>query len=195
MQNDLCPEALNTYPLLSPTVGNNTNYNFRNSTNIQTIRSNTQLYCKSFLLSVIRDWDDLPQDIQSSNSLSTFKRKLNADLNKPPTYYSKGKPLGQMYLARLRTQGSSLNHHFYIKDIVTGHLYDCGAVETMGRYLLECTRFDSLQQTMLNKSTHLSPQSLNTPLFGNQELSDAINKQIIDIVHDYILKTKQFQVQ
>ena len=91
--------ALNTYSLLSPIVGNNTNYNFRNSTNIQTIHSNAQLYCKSFLPSVIRDWGDLPQDIQSSNSLSTFKRKLNADLNKPPTYDSKGTPLGQIYLS------------------------------------------------------------------------------------------------
>ena len=40
-----------------------------------------------------------------------------------------------------------------------------------------------------------SPTSLKTILFGNQELSEAIDKQIIDIVHDYILKSKRFKVQ
>ena len=43
---------------------------------------------------------------------------------------------------------------------------------------------------MINNLSHLSPPSLNTPLFGNQELSDATYKQIIDTVHDYILKNR-----
>ena len=47
----------------------------------------------------------------------------------------------------------------------------------------------------LNNLTHLSTLSLNTLLFGNQELSNAANKQITDIVNDHILKTKGFQVQ
>ena len=47
---------------------------------------------------------------------------------------------------------------------------------------------DHLRQCMLNKLSHLSPPSLNKLLLGSQELSDAIYKQMIDIVHDYILK-------
>ena len=76
MQNDLCPEYLTS--LDPPTDGNN-------STNLQTVHPNIQLYYKSLLPSVIRDWNDLPQEIQKSNSLSTFKRKVNADWNMPPT--------------------------------------------------------------------------------------------------------------
>ena len=57
---------------------------------------NTQLYYKSFLPSVIRDWNEIPQEIPNSNSLSTFKRKLNAELNMPPTYYKERKRLGQI---------------------------------------------------------------------------------------------------
>ena len=45
---------------------------------------------------------------------------------------------------------------------------------------------------MLNNLSHLSPPSLNTLLFGNQEISEATNKQIIDVVHGYILKPKRF---
>ena len=79
------------------------------------MHSNTQLYHKSFLPSVIREWNDLPPEIQNSNSPSTFKHKLNADLNMPPTYYKEEKRLGQIYHVRLRTQCSSLNHHLYLK--------------------------------------------------------------------------------
>ena len=42
---------------------------------------------------------------------------------------------------------------------------------------------------MLNDISHLGTLSLNILL------SDAINKQIIGIVHDCILKSKRFQVQ
>ena len=71
------------------------------------------------------------------------------------------------------------------KNIVVSPLCECGAL----RCLLECTGFGHLRQSMLNNLSHLSPTSRNTLLCGNQELSEAINKQIIDIVHDYILKS------
>ena len=113
MLSELCPEYL--FSLIPPSVGNNTTYNLRNSKNLQTMHSNVQLYYKSFLPSVIRDWNDLPQEIHNSNSLSRFKHKPNADLNMPPSFYKGGKRLGQIYHARLRTQCSSLNHHLYLK--------------------------------------------------------------------------------
>ena len=113
----------------------------------------------------------------------------------PSKYYKEGKPPGQIYHARLRTQCSSFNHHLYLKNIVASPSCECGGVETMRHYLLECTRFNHLRHRMLNNLSHLSPTSLNTLLFGNQELTEAINKQIIDIFHDYILKSKRFQVQ
>ena len=106
-----------------------------------------------------------------------------------------GKRLSQMYRARLRTQCNSLNYHLYLINIVASPYCECSSVETMRHYLLECIRFDNLRQSKLNKLSHLSPPSPNTLLFGNQELSDAINKQIIDIVHGYILRSRLFQAQ
>ena len=88
-----------------------------------------------------------------------------------------------------------LAHHLYLKIIVASHLCECGAVLTTSHYLLKYTRFDNLQQSMLNFLSLLSPHSLNTLLFGNQELSEAINQQIIDNVRYDILKSKRFQVQ
>ena len=50
-----------------------------------------------------------------------------------------------------------------------------------------------LRQSMLNNLSHLICHHSAYSLFGNEELSNAINKQSIDIVYDlmYILKPKQ----
>ena len=48
---------------------------------------------------------------------------------------------------------------------------------------------------MQNNLSHLSLASLITLVVGNQELSEAINKQFVDIVYDYNLKLTRFQVQ
>ena len=75
MQTDL-----SLFTLIPPTVLNNIIYNFHKYSNIQTIHSysitqlfiirNTKLECRLL-------------EIHNSNSLSTFKHKLNADLNMP----------------------------------------------------------------------------------------------------------------
>ena len=44
-----------------PTVGNNTAYSHRNASDYKYIRSNTQLHYHSFLPSVVRDWNELPE--------------------------------------------------------------------------------------------------------------------------------------
>ena len=99
MQNDLSPNYLS--PLVPPIVGSTSTYLLRNSENLQTIRTNSQL-------SVIRDWNELPEEIHSAPSLSAFKHKLNRNIRMPPKFYFTGKRLGQIYHARLRTNCSSL---------------------------------------------------------------------------------------
>ena len=71
MQNSLCPVYLSS--LVPRTVGSAVSYNFRNAGDIQTVNTNTQLYYTSFLPSVIREWNDLPGEIQNANSIAAFK--------------------------------------------------------------------------------------------------------------------------
>ena len=101
MQNDLSPDYLSV--LVPPTVGSTSTYQLRNAPNVQLIHANTQLYYNSFLPSAVREWNGLPQDVRDLNSFGAFKRKLNADNTKPPSYFSSGSRLGQIYHARLRT--------------------------------------------------------------------------------------------
>ena len=64
-----------------------------------------------------------------------------------------------------------------------------GSGVILGPDLCTLTYFDYLRQSMLNNMSHLSPPSLS---IGNKDISEAINKQIIDVVHDCIYNQSNF---
>ena len=192
MQNDLSPAYLSS--LVPPTVDSTSAYSLRNSTNLHTVRAKSQLYFNSFLPSVIRDWNELPEEIRSSASLSVFKHKLNRDSKMPSKFYFIGKRLGQIYHARLRTNCSSLNQHLFSKNLIDNPLCICGSVEDTYHYLLTCNRFSNLRQKLFNKVSTICRPILNVLLHGNDELSMEQNKNIFLAVQNYLLKTKRFQI-
>ena len=193
MQTNLTPDYLSS--LVSDTVGNNTAYNLHNSQNLNTIHANSQLYYKSFLPSVTRDWNSLSDEIRNSPSFSSFKRHLNSNLLAPPKYFCDGNRPGQIYHARLRMKCSALNQHLFSKNIVDSPLCVCGSIEDTQHFLFSCTRYANLRQELLNKTIPLCQPSLNVFLNGDRELSDSTNKQIFLAVQEFLIKTKRFEVK
>ena len=192
MQNNLAPDYLSS--LVPPTVGSTSAYPLRNSSNLHTLRAKTQLYFNSFLPSVIRDWNELPEEIRFSSSLGAFKYKLNRDVIMPPKFYFTGKRLGQIYHARLRTNCSPLNQHLFSKNIIDSPTCACGAVEDTYHYLFVCNRFSNLRQELFNTVSMICQPTLNVLLFGNDELSMQQNSNIFLAVQNFVLKTKRFQI-
>ena len=176
MQNGLTPEYLSS--LIPDKVGNNSAYNLRNGRNLNTIQANSQLYFKSFLPSVTRDWNGLSEETRNLTSLSSFQRHLNPSRNVSPKFLFDGKRPGQIYHARLRMRCSSLNARLFSKNIIDNPLCNCGAFEDTHHFLLSCTRYSILRQELVNKVTPVCHPSLNVLLFGSQELSDSANKHI-----------------
>ena len=82
MINDQSPNYLSS--LVPPLVGQQSKYNFRNSDLYQTIPARTNLYSHSFLPSVIQEWNCLPIETRTSDSLQMFKRHLNRGKVYPP---------------------------------------------------------------------------------------------------------------
>ena len=70
----LSPEYLSS--LVPPTVGNISQYNLRNETNLQTIPARSQQYYISFFPSTTYIWNSLPDDTTNSPSVESFKHKL-----------------------------------------------------------------------------------------------------------------------
>ena len=128
-----------------------TTYNLRNANNFRHTLSRAQLYHRSFLPSSIRAWNDLSLEVRQSNSIQSFKYQLNKKLKKPPKHYYIGNRISQIQHTRLRTDGSSLNRHFFSKNIGDSLHCVCGAVETIKHYFFECQRYNEIRTIMLNE--------------------------------------------
>ena len=72
-------------------IRENARYVLRNEHNFPEIRSRTSSYQNSFFPKTIHNWNELDNDIKSSDSLEKFIRKLNAPLVKVPKWYYSGK--------------------------------------------------------------------------------------------------------
>ena len=191
MVNNLYPNYLSS--LVPSTVGNTTTYQLRNAANLHTIRANSQLYYYSFLPSVIRDWNELPDNVRNSPSKMVFKRHLNSNITNPPIFFFAGKRLGQIHHARLRTKSSSLCEHLYSKNILDNALCACGAIEDTNHFLLKCNRFSN-QRRNVGHSDSYTP-TLNVLLYGSQELNEMQKQQIFTAVQNFILKSKRFEIR
>ena len=71
--------------LVPATAGCTSLYPLRNASNLQTLHANSQLYYNSVLPSVVRDWNQLPEQIRTP-SLNVFKERINDNVSTPPLY-------------------------------------------------------------------------------------------------------------
>ena len=190
MQHGMTPEYLSS--LVPPTVGSTARYPLRNESDLQTVPAKSQQYFNSFLPSVTRAWNGLPEEIKNAETITTFKYKLNRNLNKPPAYYFSGTRLGQIYLTRFRLSCSSLHHHLFLKNIINDPLCECGVIEDTNHFFFICDRFRNLRHVLLNTISIFCQPTLEVILYGSTDISVEGNKQIFLAVHEFILKTKRF---
>lgn len=191
MKNGLAPEYLST--LIPPSVGNTSAYQLRNASDINALHASSQLYYKSFLPSVIRDWNGLPDEIHKSSSSESFKRKLNSMVGISPKSYLVENRLGQIYHARLWTKCSSLNRYLFSKNIIENPLCACGSIEDTYHFMFICNRYNNQRQELIDIVSEIYQPTLNVLLFGSSELSILQNKQVILAVQDFLVKTKRFK--
>ena len=191
MKSGMSPHYLTT--LIPPIVGNTSTYNLPNANDIGMVHANSQLYYNSFLPSVIRKWNELPEDTRQSSNIASFKTHLNRERIAPPSYYCAGTRDGQIYHTRLRTSCSTLNHHLYPKNIIQSPLCACGAVENTKHFLFECQRYDEIRQEMIADVSNFCAPTVNVLLFGDASLSANINRIIFCAVQKFILKSKRFR--
>ena len=84
MFNNISPAYLSS--LVPPSISSISTPNLCNAENVQAIDSRTSQYLNSFLPSVVREWNNLPLQIRSSNSVNSFKGQLNRGANVVPKF-------------------------------------------------------------------------------------------------------------
>ena len=78
-KNGLCPDYL--VSLVPATVGSASQYPLRNSSDLQTLHTNSRLYYTSFLPSAVRDWSELPEQTRNSPSLKHLQKQSEIQLD------------------------------------------------------------------------------------------------------------------
>ena len=178
--------------LVPPRVGNETPYSLRNADNYQQVHANSRLYFDSFLPSTIREWNNLPADVKSAQTLTSFKYKFQRYYPKIPKYYFFGDRGNQILHTRLRTECSTLKFHLYRRNLIPEPYCTCRAVENTSHFLFKCPKFNAfLRELLLIVSNYVEPSEA-VLLFGDDTLSDEGNEVIFRAVHKYIQQTKRF---
>ena len=106
----LVPEYIDQ--LIPPLVGEISDYNLRNASNLSNFRTRTEVFRQSCLPSAISLWNKLSPNIKQSETFTTFQHQLKLHLfgtRKVPEYFLKGYRFLSVMHARIRNQCSNLN--------------------------------------------------------------------------------------
>ena len=152
------------------------------------------MYFNSFLPKTVRDWNDLSPEIKKSDTVESFKVKLNSSIIKPPKHYYDGQRLLQINHTRLRTEFSSLNSHLHSKNIIDDPSCICGALEDTEHYILHCPFYTRHRLKMMDDIALILQEeiTLDILIYGSITANYTINSSIFKIVQSFISKTKRF---
>ena len=188
--NNMTPIFLSK--LVPPLISEVNPYHRRRQFDRRIPKCKTELYKKSFFPSTTNLWNSLPQNMQTSTSISQFKSFLKSTDHTPPPYYYIGDRRTQIIHTRLRLGMSDLNSHLVMRHISENSYCTCGhRNETTQHFLLDCPEYTQARNVTINS---LSPTHMNTHLLlhGDRNLSIASNNEIICTVLNYIQITERF---
>ena len=151
-----------------------------------------ELYKLSFFPSATVLWNNLPENIQSSTSISELKRYLSMHDRVVPYYFYLGDRKSQTIHSNMRLNASNLNQDLVHRHLSQDSSCDCGALnETAEHYLLECPRYSTARKETINKLPYYL-KNINTLLHGNEHLPIQSNELVFSTVLNFISQTDRF---
>ena len=175
--------------IIPPHINETIDYPLRNADHFQNFRANSNLFHESFFPSTIRAWNNLPNEIKESTSVSAFKVQLNKNLPKPPKYFNVGSRLGQVLQARLRMECSALNADLYRKNIVNSPSCQCGGFENAQHLFFTCPLY---AESRRNLSIRLDNYSINQLLYGIEHSTLQENTTLFIEVQNFLTSCGRF---
>ena len=116
----------------------------RNSNDTDLIAYRTKLFASSFITSAIKLWNELPGDIKSTQSLSSFKSyvMLSFSVSNVPRYYLAGDRKLSILHTRIRNNCSDLKFDLFSNGISVHANCGCGyPTEDAKHYLFRCNYY------------------------------------------------------
>ena len=171
------------------------------------IVTRTEKFNSSFYPNCIQEWNTLNPEIRLAPSVAVFKKKLLSIIRPPAkSVFGIHDPLGLSYLSQLRVGLSKLNFHKFkhnFKDTLNPLCPTNDGIEDTEHFLLLCPSFDVQRRDLLAEiSQMLQPfvqinnlsniVLIKLLLYGDKDLSDSINKSILQLTINFIHKTGRF---
>ena len=149
-------------------------------------------YKTSFFPYTTSIWNELPQHIQSSDSIGQVKQYLSRDDPPVPLIYYAGKRKEQIIHCKLRIGMSDLNQDKVNRHIADDPLCACGkSRENAKHYLLQCLQYEHIRTHSIN-TLPIIHRNINTLLNGNPHLTEIENNNIVRVVHKFITDSSRF---
>ena len=154
--------------------------------------SRTEIYATSYFPSTTRLWNELPENIQASTSISEFKRYISNSDPSVPVYFYYGKRKEQIMHCRLRMQMSNLNFDLVKRHLSNNSYCTCGhPSETAEHYLLYCPHYVNIRTHTINTLSQ-ELKNVDVLLRGSNQLNILENVNLFRVVHEYINKSGRF---
>ena len=124
----------------------------RNPDNISQIRTKHNFFKNSFFPSTINEWNNLDQDIRSSESVGVFKSKILKFIRpKPNSIYNCDNPKGIRLITRLRLGLTHLRKHKFkpsFQDCLSPLCLCRNDIETSSHFLLQFPIYSNERMTL-----------------------------------------------
>ena len=147
-------------------------YNTRNTLNYSVPKCKLQLYKHSFVPTVINEWNSLPENIKTSESIVTFMNKVKTKQNSPPVYFACGIRRLNILHTRLR-HNCILNKDLFRCNIINSPLCTCGKIEDEYHYFFTCPRYKDARNVLFNnifKINNLHIVNTHVLLWGDNSI-------------------------
>ena len=181
-------------------INPNTNYNLRHQLKFRPRKTRLTNSHNSFFPSTIRQWNNLPQNIRNSRTVTTFKALVRGPNNLNPYHrLSSGKP--GIWLTRLRLGLSALNsHRFKYNFIETPYCSQChNEIESISHYFLDCPTHREARTKLLQRlSGELDVDiqdrtKLIKILLEGETMTKLNQKVLLSITFEFLTNSKRFK--
>ena len=167
--------------------------NLRSANNLTTPRCRLVKYQESFLPQAINSWNKLNNSLKETVNYKLFKALLEKDSPKVNPLFYLGDRKENIIMARLRMNCNDLKGHLAQLNIIENSVCECGyPFEDSLHYFFICPIYQVPRAALHNLISNIAPFTLQTILYGRENLNYNSNQLIYNGTLRYIKETNRF---
>ena len=138
-------------------------------------------------------WNNFPDNVKQSDSVSALKRHLSTTDSIVPKYYYLANRLSEAIMCKLRLEMSDLQYDLFRRHLSNSTACACGfEIEDAQQFLLHCPLFNQARNQTIVLLPNEVKMGINVLLFGSDIKTYSENSEIFTTVSNLIQKSERF---